>query len=191
MKTHLFLSLFLIFTIFTNHHTKTITIEQPTKKDYQQTFAVIDRVGIRYTYKAMYQEILSPEQEQDVSHSYESTVFQAMWNNRNNRNNYFFVAKDKDNVIGMIYAIIEKDNFYNAITGQSLVLKLDEIYILPSYQNKGIGQLLISTILNAAKNDNPELNTIMLRVLENNAQAIRCYEKAGFETKELIMYKKL
>jgi ribosomal protein S18 acetylase RimI-like enzyme len=65
------------------------------------------------------------------------------------------------------------------------------MYFFPEYQNKGIGQQLILTILQHAKKDYPTLSKVILKVLNTNIQAIRCYEKAGFATKELIMYKKI
>src|SRR5437879_4588626 len=141
MKITLFNSLFLIL-IFTYHYTNPISIGQPTDEDYQQTLAIIYNVGLN-TYKSHFQQILSPEQVENISHSFESTMFQAMWNSRHDGNNYFFVAKDDNTVIGMLYASIEKDNFYNAVTDQSLILTINEVYILPAYQNKGIGKQLI------------------------------------------------
>src|SRR5579863_3029057 len=112
-KTTLFNSLFLVL-IFAHHHITAITIEKATDKDYQQTFAIIYNVGLVNTYKSHFQQILSEKQVQDIYHSYESTEFQSMWNSRHDKGNYLYVAKDDNIVIGMLYASIEKDNFYNA-----------------------------------------------------------------------------
>jgi RimJ/RimL family protein N-acetyltransferase len=174
-----------------SHYLYPITIEQTKDSDYQQTLTLIYQVGLLGTYKHLCDQIVSSLKKESVYHSFESTIFQTLWNNRNNENNYFYVAKDNDRVIGMIYATIEKDNFYNTITQQYLVLTISEMYILPIYQNKGLGQHLITTVINSAKKDHPELNTVILRVVEDNAQAIQCYKKAGFTTTELVMYKKI
>lgn len=55
---------------------------------------------------------------------------------------------------------------------------IDEIQILPEYQNKGIGTLILSDIIADAQKAKIEIN---LRVLKVNFIAQKFYNKLGFE----------
>lgn len=49
----------------------------------------------------------------------------------------------------------------------------------PSYQNQGIGQMMLCSLIDWAKS-NPRIETVRLRVHRKNLQAIALYEKSGF-----------
>ena len=79
---------------------------------------------------------------------------------------HLFAALDKDlNVIGYNLPWIDKGKY-----------KLGGIYILPEYQNKGIGSILIEKGMNWIGKE----NEITLSVATYNERAIRFYKKKGF-----------
>ena len=85
----------------------------------------------------------------------------------NNPNIKTFVAKELDQVVG--FCTLLKEPEYN---------QLKTIYILPSFQGKGIGQKLWGRVLSEV-GDNK--NKIIVHVASYNQQAIRFYKKLGFE----------
>ncbi len=49
----------------------------------------------------------------------------------------------------------------------------------PTYWNKGFGTEALNLLVDWAFKSSP-INTIIVKVVESNARAIRCYEKCGF-----------
>jgi ribosomal protein S18 acetylase RimI-like enzyme len=192
MKAKFYKSYLLICLISTllSNNSYAVIIEKPADVDCLETYNLFYKVGGN-EYENHWKQILSPDEKQNVYDFFESNVFQSMWHNRNIPNNYFFIAKDNGKVIGMLYATIDKENFYNKVTNKSLVLSLCEMYIMSEYQGKEIDQQLLAVVFQEAKNQNPELIIAITKELHTNIQAINCYEKAGFEAKEMVMYKKI
>ena len=56
-------------------------------------------------------------------------------------------------------------------------IEINQIFILPKYQNKGIGCTILTEIINAGKN---KKKSIILGVLKSNIKAQRLYNKLGF-----------
>ena len=73
---------------------------------------------------------------------------------------------------------MRKDVGILAIDKKTDYLKLNQLYILPEYQNKGIGSECMLQIM-AEANGLP----IKLQVLKSNPKAIRFYKKLGFVNK--------
>lgn len=59
-------------------------------------------------------------------------------------------------------------------------LRFCRVAIHPSLRGKGLGQSMIESALEAAKQI-PDVTTISLAVFQQNIGAKRCYDKAGFE----------
>jgi len=57
-------------------------------------------------------------------------------------------------------------------------LKLNQIFILPGYQNKGIGSACMKRLIKAA---NAKRRSIYLQVLKVNPRAISFYRRLGFK----------
>jgi hypothetical protein len=127
MKTGLYIYFLIICHITTIFSAYNINIEIPTDEDYQQSYTVMYQVGVMTTYQSLFEEILSEDQLRKLHVCSESTIFQPMWNNRYDKGHYFFVAKEYGKVIGMAYAMIDRDNFYNAITKESLILPMRNV----------------------------------------------------------------
>jgi ribosomal protein S18 acetylase RimI-like enzyme len=57
------------------------------------------------------------------------------------------------------------------------VIEINQIFILPKYQNKGIGSTILTEIINIGKN---KKKSIILGVLKSNIKALKLYNKLGF-----------
>ena len=93
-----------------------------------------------------------------------------------NPNSMFYFAKLKEEVIGYL-----KVNFQNAQSepNHENAMEIERIYVLQSYYGKKIGLTLFNKSLAIAKEKG--VPYIWLGVWENNARAIRFYEKNGFK----------
>ena len=56
-------------------------------------------------------------------------------------------------------------------------IEINQIFILPKYQSKGIGSKILTEIINTGNN---EKKSIILGVLKSNTKAQRFYNKLGF-----------
>ncbi len=81
------------------------------------------------------------------------------------KNEQVLIAKDGPSVIGICRAI--KNEEFN---------QLQAIYVLPDYQNKGIGMLLWNKIKEFLEDD----KNIIVQVATYNDKAISFYKKLGF-----------
>ncbi len=59
-------------------------------------------------------------------------------------------------------------------------LRFCRVAIHPNLRGKGLGQSMLETALDAAK-EIPDVTTITLAVFKQNQGAKRCYDKAGFQ----------
>ena len=102
---------------------------------------------------------------------------------KNNDSRFYIVESNKEVVAYM------KLNFDKAQTetGHNNTLELQRIYVLQEYKNKHIGKMLIQKAIEIGKNNN--LNYVWLGVWEHNINAIKFYEKQGFEKFDTHIFK--
>ncbi len=100
----------------------------------------------------------------------------------NKENNAWFVAELDDRPVG--FAKVRKFSLNDEIESVSQV-QLEKIYVLPGYQDRGAGSLLLDEVLNLAHELSPDY--IWLDVYTGNEKAIRFYERNGFK-KETTYY---
>lgn len=102
------------------------------------------------------------------------TEFDDFWNYNifkselENENSKYVVAKNNDEIVGFagIWISIDEAHVTNIVTKKYL-------------RKNGIGSTLLEELINLSKNLN--LVSITLEVNENNLDAIKLYEKFGFE----------
>ena len=102
------------------------------------------------------------------------TEFDDFWNYNifkselENENSKYVVAKNNDEIVGFagIWISIDEAHVTNIVTKKDL-------------RENGIGSTLLEELINLSKNLN--LVSITLEVNENNLDAIKLYEKFGFE----------
>ena len=94
---------------------------------------------------------------------------------KNNASKFYIVEHDKEAVAYM------KLNFDKAQTekGHHNTLEVQRIYVLQEYKGNRIGKRLIEKAIEIGRDN--QLNYIWLGVWENNMNAIKFYEKQGFE----------
>lgn len=85
----------------------------------------------------------------------------------NNPYSNYLVMKDNNELVGYIASTIDE---YSEILN---------FFIVEKYRGKGYAKLLLKEVINAAKEINSK--SISLEVKETNIQAIKLYEKFGFE----------
>ncbi len=86
------------------------------------------------------------------------------------------VAEENNEIVGYLYGIIKpNDETYKYITA-----KLDALYIVNNYRNRGIATSLIKYFKKWAISKNA--HKIEVNVWSNNIQAKRLYEKNNFKT---------
>ncbi len=102
------------------------------------------------------------------------TEFDDFWNYNifkselENENSKYVVAKNNDEIVGFagIWISIDEAHVTNIVTKKDL-------------RKNGIGSILLEELINLSKTLN--LVSITLEVNENNLDAIKLYEKFGFE----------
>ena len=90
---------------------------------------------------------------------------------------FLFVAKNGKKPVGFAYGTVFWD--FQFEVSQSIGL-INDVYVLPEFRGKGIGQKLVIECLKKLKKEGIDL--VRLTVLKHNESAVRLYEKLGFET---------
>ncbi|MDE0467449.1 MAG: GNAT family N-acetyltransferase [Candidatus Poribacteria bacterium] len=77
-----------------------------------------------------------------------------------------------------IIQLHEVDIGFLAVSHTSDTLKVNQIFILPEYQGKGIGSACMTRIID---NANFEQRSVVLQVLKVNTRGIALYKRLGFK----------
>lgn len=105
-----------------------------------------------------------------------------------NENTYIFILEDEGEALGYIVmrVIRREENPFMYARNQ---LFIDQITVEPDHQGKGCGVALIEKSMALA--EELGLNQVVLDTWHFNTDAHRFFEKQGFETFELMMWKSL
>lgn len=105
------------------------------------------------------------EDEKNYDNKVESVIVKDFYINYiNDPSKYFYLCEDNNKVVAYIYSKKENSN-----------LKIDALYVLQDYRNKGIASKLIDNVISYAKENN--FKTISINVLEKNIKAKNLYCK--------------
>jgi ribosomal protein S18 acetylase RimI-like enzyme len=101
-----------------------------------------------------------------------------------------FVARSGENVIGFIACFVDhKDEVAETLESNTYGY-ISDAYVIPEYRGKGIFGML-----NRKAEEHlvqfPEVSLIRINVLARNEQAVRAYEKAGYEAEEIKLMKRV
>ena len=91
-------------------------------------------------------------------------------------NNIFFIAWYQGEAIG--FAKVKKNSLNEQIESIAQ-MELQKIYVLPGYQQKGVGAALLDAVMDLANSIKPDV--VWLDTHISNDRAIRFYEKNGFK----------
>jgi ribosomal protein S18 acetylase RimI-like enzyme len=137
------------------------------------TLATVYEIGIiqsiaHQTWPSAFASILSPQQVDYMLEMIYST--DALTEQMEMKGHHFYIAREGSENLGFISYEINYE--------QSSSTKIHKLYILPSAQGKGIGQLLIDIAITDAKHNHN--NQMTLNVNRFN-KALLFYQKLGFK----------
>ncbi len=92
-----------------------------------------------------------------------------------------YLKKSFSNSMYMILLVDNKEIGCLALKEDQNSIFIDEIQILPSLQNKGIGSKILNDLVCRAKNEHKDVN---LEVLKTNQRALSFYKRNGFSITE-------
>ena len=95
------------------------------------------------------------------------------------KGNYYLIAIENDKLMGWILIGRSKDHFTDKINGF-----IYELFVLEEFRGKGISKMLMRTGIDYLKQDG--FSEVRLSVFSGN-QAIKLYEKLGFNIKTITM----
>lgn len=98
------------------------------------------------------------------------------------KEDYLFFAEDKGKIIGFIHGEIEKNT-----SGKKA--DIESIHVIKEYRKNGIASKLINNFIRIAKSK--KCNYLTLKVNKKNTNAIKLYNKFGFEITNYVMRKEL
>ena len=141
-------------------------IREATRRDV----AAISRIHVD-TWRTTYQGIISEETLANLSYEKRETGWHQILSNASNDHSFIYVAEEQsDQIVGFASGGVER-------TGDSTYLgELTAIYILKSYQQKGIGRELIRAV--TQKLNQMKIHSMLVWVLIDNP-ACQFYEKLG------------
>lgn len=113
--------------------------------------------------------------KKEVYMKYVDSIY-GEWNEENQKKLFERFMKENSKNIELIYLKDELVGFYNGKDKDNNIFEIGNICVKPEYQNKGIGTAVLKEILFEHKGQN-----IKLQVFKINENAIKLYEKMGFE----------
>ena len=148
------------------------------EKFFIKECSVEDIEKLRYIGEKTFCETFSSENTEEDMENYlkENFSYEQIESEVKNNASRFYIVEDNKEVIAYM-----KLNFDKAQTekGHSNTLEVQRIYVLQGYKSNHIGKRLIERAIQIGRDNH--LNYIWLGVWENNINAIKFYEKQGFE----------
>jgi diamine N-acetyltransferase len=141
---------------------------------------------VKYISEKTFYETFSGENTKEDMENYlkENFSYEKLGSEIKNNGSKFYIVETNEGVVAYM-----KVNFDKAQTetGHDNTLEVQRIYVLQEYKSKHIGKKLIQKAIEIGKNNS--LNYIWLGVWENNINAIKFYEKQGFEKFDTHIFK--
>ena len=145
-----------------------------------------DIENVKYISEKTFYETFSGENTKEDMENYlkENFSYEKLEGEIKNNGSKFYIVETNEEVVAYM-----KVNFDKAQTetGHDNTLEVQRIYVLQEYKSKHIGKKLIQKAIEIGKNNS--LNYIWLGVWENNINAIKFYEKQGFEKFDTHIFK--
>jgi ribosomal protein S18 acetylase RimI-like enzyme len=145
-----------------------------------------DLEKIKMVSEKTFYETFSNENSKEDMENYlnENFSYKQLENEIKTNGSLFYIVENNDKVVAYM-----KLNFDTAQTesGHNNTLEVQRIYVLKEYKNNHIGKQLIQKAIEIGKTN--YLTYIWLGVWENNINAIKFYEKQGFETFDTHIFK--
>ena len=141
---------------------------------------------VRHISEKTFYETFSNENTKEDMENYlkENFSYEQVESEIKNNNSRFYIVEHNKEVVAYM-----KLNFDKAQTeqGHNNTLEIQRIYVLQEYKSNHIGKRLIQKAIEIGRDKH--LNYIWLGVWENNINAIKFYEKQGFEKFDTHVFK--
>lgn len=141
---------------------------------------------IKYISEKTFYETFSKDNTKEDMENYLKENFSYEQVEREVKNKYskFYIVEHNKEVVAYM-----KLNFDKAQTeeGHNNTLEVQRVYVLQEYKNNHIGKRLIQKAIEIGRHNH--LSYIWLGVWENNINAIKFYEKQGFEKFDIHIFK--
>ena len=145
-----------------------------------------DTEKVKYISEKTFYETFSNENTEEDMENYlkENFSYEQVENEIKNNNSRFYIVEDNEEVVAYM-----KVNFDKAQTekGHNNTLEVQRIYVLQEYKSNHIGKRLIQKAIEIGRDNH--VNYIWLGVWEHNINAIKFYEKLGFEKFDTHVFK--
>lgn len=130
-------------------------------------------IGEKTFYETFYTENAKEDMENYLNENFSYAQLESEMKNNGSR---FYLAENNEETIAYMKLNFDKAQTEN---GHDNTLEVQRIYVLQEYKNQHIGKRLLQKAIEIGKNKS--LTYLWLGVWENNINAIRFYEKQGFE----------
>ena len=131
-------------------------------------------------------DIIKYEADMYDENNKNSLIIKNYFQNKVINNDYIIYVSEEDNkVVGFISGMFLRGN----LVKKTDEVKIDVLYVLDSYRNRGIGSKLIETFINDCKNR--KVQYVRIDNFVANEDASRLYEKYGFSPLVIERRKKI
>ena len=131
-------------------------------------------------------DIIKYEADMYDENNKNSLIIKNYFQNKVINNDYIIYVSEEDNkVVGFISGMFLRGN----LVKKTDEVKIDVLYVLDSYRNRGIGSKLIETSINNCKNR--KVQYVRIDNFVANEDASRLYEKYGFSPLVIERRKKI
>lgn len=145
-----------------------------------------DTEKVKYISEKTFYETFSNENTEEDMENYlkENFSYEQVESEINNNGSRFYIVEHNEEVVAYM-----KVNFDKAQTemGHNNTLEVQRIYVLQEYKNNHIGKRLIQKAIEIGRDNH--VNYIWLGVWEHNINAIKFYQKLGFEKFDTHVFK--
>ena len=147
-----------------------MNIRTATINDIEQIVPLL--IALDELHAKMYPTVFDESKKEDIRQSF-------LLENINTPNNLFLIAELEKNIIGIVHCYIQETKNH-PIKKDKKIAVLSDLYVDENYRNKGIAQKLINKALETIK-EIWIVNDVVLNVFNENQEAIKLYEKSGFQ----------
>ena len=127
--------------------------------------------------KTFYETFADQNTEEDMNkYLKENFSYEKMTYEINNSYSKFYIVENNDDVVAYMKINFDKAQIEE---GHNNTIEVQRIYVLEDFKGKRIGKTLIQKAIEIGETN--KVDYIWLGVWENNINAIKFYEKQGFE----------
>jgi ribosomal protein S18 acetylase RimI-like enzyme len=125
--------------------------------------------------------------EEEITYGYQPSTQEQI---RSALGPYFFVAETRGEVIGFVSGSVSISPGLAVMPEGQSYLSLDDLYIIPEWRSKGIGHLLVDTIIASAQQAGLQAAMVYSSTKDVH-RVLRFYEQNGFQSWFVQLFRRL